>query len=77
MQVVGLGVWHFVFKIEVNSLSCRHRNSVFALILLNELPEGVCAKLLLETDGHDFVLPDLSPLNSICIVVDVLSLRSN
>lgn len=24
MQVVGLGIWHFVFKIEVNSLSGRN-----------------------------------------------------
>ena len=65
VQVPRSWVWHFVLEVEVYPFSCRHRDCILALVLLYELPKGIGAKLLLETQCHNLVFLDLRPLYSI------------
>ena len=64
-KVVGCWIRHFIFKIEIDALGSRNRNGVLALVLFYELPKGICAELLLETDSHHFILTYLRPLDTI------------
>lgn len=75
VEVIGGRIGHLIFEVEVDALSGRNRDGVFALILFDELPEGVGTELLLETDRHDFILSDLCPLDSVYMTAGVLSLR--
>lgn len=65
VEVIGSRIGHFILEVEVDALRCRHRDCVFTLVLLYELPEGICTELLLETDSHDLILADLCPLDSV------------
>lgn len=56
---------YFVLEIKINSICCWHRYRIFSLIVLNELPKSICAERFFETQRHNFILSNLSPLNSI------------
>lgn len=71
-EVVGCGIWHFIFEIKVDAFSGRNGYGVLALILLYELPEGISAELFLETDSHDFIFANLRPLDAVCVERGVL-----
>lgn len=62
MQVVWGGVGDFVLKVKENALGGGYGDSVLALILLDELPEGVHSILLLEGDCHNLIFLNLRPL---------------
>ena len=64
-EVVGCGIGHFIFEIEVDALCSGYGNGVLALILLYELPEGISAELFLETDSHDLIFANLCPLDAV------------
>jgi hypothetical protein len=72
IEIIGGWIGYLIFKIEVDAFCCRNRDGVLALILLYELPEGISAELLLETDSHDFILAHLRPLDSVCMPPGVL-----
>ena len=55
---------YLVLEVEVYTVCRRDRDGELALVLLNELPEGVGAELLLETEGHDLIFSDLRPLDA-------------
>jgi hypothetical protein len=71
-EIVGCGIWHFIFEIEVDAFSGRNGDGVLALILLYELPEGISAELFLETYSHDFIFANLGPLDAVCVEKGVL-----
>lgn len=66
-EVGGCGIWYFILEVEVDAVCGRDGDGVLALVLLDELPEGVGAELFLEAEGHDFVLLHLRPLHSVCL----------
>lgn len=64
-KVVGGGVGHLVLEVEEDALGRGDGDGVLALVLLDQLPEGGGAVVVLEADGHDLVLLDLRPLDPI------------
>ena len=65
LKIVRSRIWNFVLKVKEYSLCSGNCDGILALVLFDKLPKGIGTVLLLEGNGHDLVLLDLGPLNSI------------